>query len=176
MSLLFSKSVSSLKSAPKRLPSQVDTKMQSKIEQQYKKIQSAQLNVKQKIDSFKQSILMYNNTLQTLNDKNKTPSVVDKIDKRKDHIKKLMTNISKLNKVYIKLQSHIEYLEGVKSLGKYRNDNYGGLKRKSTKLISEYKNVIKKVNTSIKSKKSKKSNKTKKRSKPKKTHRRSRRN
>ena len=39
--MLFSKPVGSLKSAPKRLPSQVDTKMQSKIEQQYKKIQSA---------------------------------------------------------------------------------------------------------------------------------------
>ena len=136
MNMLFSKPVGSLKSAPKRLPSQVDTKMQSKIEQQYKKIQSAQLNVKQKIDSFKESALMYNNTLQTLNDKNKTPSVVDKIDKRKDHIKKLMSNISKLNKVYVKLQGHIEYLDQVKSLGKYPRGRYGSLKRKSEKLIT----------------------------------------
>ena len=137
--MLFSKPVSSLKSAPKRLPSQVDTKMQSKIEQQYKKIQSAQLNVKQKIDSFKESILMYNNTLQTLNDKNKTPSVVDKIDKRKEHIKKLMSNISKLNKVYIKLQDHIDYLEGVKRLGKYSRAT-GALKRKSDKFIRNNRN------------------------------------
>ena len=51
MSMLFSKPVGSLKSAPKRLPSQVDTKMQFNIEKQYKRIQSAQINVKQKISN-----------------------------------------------------------------------------------------------------------------------------
>ena len=168
MSMLFSKPVSSLKSAPKRLPSQVDTKMQSKIEPQYKKIQSAQINVKQKIDSFKESILMYNNTLQTLNDKNKTPSVVDKIDKRKEHIKNLMSNIGKLNKVYVKLQDHIEYLEGVKRLGKYSRGTYGALKRKSDKLISESKKVLSQS-------KKKKTYKKKKTSKKKRTFRRTRR-
>ena len=142
--------------------------MKTKIEQQYKKIQSAQINVKQKIDSFKESILMYNNTLQTLNDKNKTPSVVDKIDKRKEHIKNLMSNIGKLNKVYVKLQDHIEYLEGVKRLGKYSRGTYGALKRKSDKLISESKKVLSQS-------KKKKTYKKKKTSKKKRTFRRTRR-
>ena len=167
MSMLFSKPVSSLKSAPKRLPSQVDTKMQSNIEKQYKRIQSAQLNIKQKIDSFEKSTLMYNNTLQTLNDKHKTPSVVDKIDKRKEHIKKIMSNIGKLNKVYVKLQDHIEYLDQVKSLGKYSRAT-GALKRKSDKLISESKKVLSQS-------KKKKTYKKKKTSKKKRTFRRTRR-
>ena len=49
----------------------------------------------------------------------------------------------KLNKVYIKLQDHIDYLEGVNRLGKYSRGTYGALKRKTDKLISESKIINK---------------------------------
>jgi len=161
------RSLPSLKSVPRGLPTSINTKRLSSIKQNLTLLKKIETRATNEIAKMKESLVkwqkipernkrgeesLYNQRIQAMNDQSEF--ITDKITLLKGLLKKII--------------SHVDQHEMLITLGKYSNKSVGALKRKNTKLREELRSITNPKPNKTRRKKTTKKYTTKQQKKPKK--------